>query len=119
MLEQYYALFQIIAQGAANLAEQSMEEAQKTKSLESYKSAKEMRDDYITLYYKLKDNKTINITDARRLYIAATLMVAKLQADVTKTQQTITDYKNELLPRLKAVISDEENFLENLQKSFS
>lgn len=119
MLDQYYTLFQLIAQNASNLAEQSMEAAQRQGNLGSYRTAKEMRDDYSNLFYKLKDRKEIDIQDARRLYVASTLMVAKLQSDLTKLQTVIDDYQNNLIPRLKTAIEDEENFLEKIQENFS
>lgn len=100
----YIELFSLIAQTTANLAEQVMNVHKDNNEQKSYETAQTMRDDYLNLIEKIKDdNNELVKADYARLLVGAIIVTNQLDARIKNEQKALQGYKIDIIPKLDQI----------------
>lgn len=110
MNKQYIDLFKEVSNMASILAEQVMDFDNANNDIKGYDTAKIMRDDYVELYDKLRDdNFTLDMLakeDYIKLLAAAMIVVSNMEDRLAIQQKAITGYKTILMPKLDEIVTE-------------
>ena len=109
MKKEYQDLFIEMALSAATLAERVMDYDKKKNDDKGYKVAESMRDDYMELYGRLKDNGVPTYNDYTKLLAAAYMITNNLQDQVTMYQKAINGYRTDTIPKLSRIMDETKN----------
>ena len=103
MDKRYIELFTLIAQTAANLAEQVMKEHKKNNEEKGYQTAEIMRNDFLNLHDKLGTDEVLNKADYARLLVGAIIVTNQLGARIKSEQKVLQGYKIDIIPKLDQI----------------
>ena len=118
MNKEYKGLMTNISLTAETLAEKAMEIHKEDKDVKSYASAKEMRERYMKLTDKLKDDKPLEKLDYAALIIAAQLVLESIENRIKIETKAVEQYKNNLIPKFKHMLDVEPEDFEAQAKVF-
>ena len=95
-----------------------MEIHKEDKDVKSYASAKEMRERYMKLTDKIKDDKPLEKLDYAALIIAAQLVLESIENRIKVETKAVEQYKNNLIPKFKHMLDVEPEDFEAQAKVF-
>lgn len=122
---EYRELFQMVAQNAAINAENGMDVFRKDDSEDHTKEINDLeraRNRFNEIEDKLKDpDSELNKTDYLMLYTGAMVCATALERNVATMTAVIKEYRENLIPRLKEVLlqQDEEKYKELVEDYFN
>ena len=109
-MNQYITLFKEICTSAEVLAERVMELDRQNNDNEGLQVAEQMREDYIKLGDKIKDEaftlEQLNKQDYLKILAASYMITNNMLDKITALKKTVDYYKTYLNPRLERVVDE-------------
>lgn len=102
MNDKYRELFTMLSRTISSLAEQVQDG-------ENEKTATIMRDDYLNLYSKMKDNQELAKNDYIKLLLGAMILVNNLETQAKKLKEAVQGYNLDVIPKLQRIVDEAED----------
>lgn len=68
-----------------------------------------MRDDYLNLYSKMKDNQELAKNDYIKLLLGAMILVNNLETQAKKLKEAVQGYNLDVIPKLQRIVDEAED----------
>ena len=112
MDKKFIALFQTIMESSAALAEQVIEYDMSKGDTDAAKVATTMRDDYTTLYEKIKDpnfDGTLSKAEFAKILVGTLIIANNLRDKINALIKVAMGYEKDIIPKLQAVIDEADD----------
>lgn len=120
MDKKYRDLFTLITQTTANTAEQVMNLHKDNHEEKQYQTAEIMRNDYLNLYDKLKEQVELTKADYARILVGAIIVATQLDTKIKNEQTALQSYRIDIIPKLDQInnANSEEEALKLAEEIF-
>lgn len=115
MNEMYFKLFEEIAHTSEILAEQVMEYDNKKNDIQGEETARKMREDFASLYDKIRMNKELGRNDFIKLLLGAMVINNNIKEEIVRKQKVVDDYESNIIPKLGQIMNTTKTDEEALQ----
>ena len=120
-MNKYMELFQTICQRLELNAERAMEANKANGKLEEYKNAKQMREDFGTVYDKITSNTALTKDDYATITKGTVVIINLLEKEIKDKTMVVDYYKSDILSKLGEVLKLEDGgeFSKKVEEIFS
>ena len=120
-MNKYMELFQTICQRLEINAERAMEANKANGKLEEYKNAKQMREDFGTVYDKITSNTALTKDDYATITKGTVVIINLLEKEIKDKTMVVDYYKSDILSKLGEVLKLEDGgeFSKKVEEIFS
>ena len=108
-MNKYMELFQTICQRLELKVERAMEANKSNGKLEEYKNAKQMREDFGTVYDKITSNTALTKDDYATITKGTVVIINLLEKEIKDTTMVVDCYKSDILSKLGEILKLEED----------
>ena len=112
MNKEYKALFLNMSITAETIAEKAMAVHKEEKKVMSYGKAKEMRETFMNLTNKIKNDEPLTKKDCAMISLACSLVIENMRSQIQMYEMSIKGC-NELIEKLKQVVASNDDNLAN------
>lgn len=103
MDKKYLDLFLLISQSVANLAEQVMTMHEKQNEQKEKETAEIMRNDFLDLHDKIKNQEQLKKADFARLLVGTIIITNQLENRIKNEEKALQGYKIDIIPKLDQI----------------
>lgn len=120
----YITLLTDIVHATELVAEQTMNLNKENNDLKGYNTSKIMRDDYATLYDKMRandfDSTTLTKRDYAKIMVGMIIISQQLEKKIETEQKILQGYKTNTIPKLDRIINctDDEEAIKLAEEIF-